>query len=78
MKQHAERHPRVEFYSGRIFSFYGRFISDKYKQWEQKEYDRVWSIYDNWKLNKDKELNDKLKNASINVLQKKLRPLFNY
>lgn len=59
-----------EYYTGRIFSFYGRFISNKYKEWEQKENDRVWAIYDYWKLNKDKELNEKLQNASFDQTDK--------
>lgn len=54
-----------EYYTGRIFSFYGGFISKLYKQWEEKESKRVWQIYDNWKAQKDCELNQKLQNASL-------------
>lgn len=54
-----------DFYSGRIFSFYGRFISERYNQFENKEKIRVWSKYNEWKQQKDIELNENLKNSSF-------------
>lgn len=38
-----------EFYTGRIFSFYGKFISEKYNQFEANEKKRVWDKYLIWK-----------------------------
>lgn len=53
-----------DYYSGRIFSDYGRFITDKYKEWEESEYRRVWANYNEWKQKRDDKLNEDLKNLS--------------
>lgn len=45
-----------EFYSGRIFSAYGRFISTKYLDWEKQESNRVWRNYSEWKVLRDEQL----------------------
>jgi hypothetical protein len=50
----------ADFYSGRIFSFYGRFISDRYEAWELKESARVWAKYGRWKQDQDKQLQSDL------------------
>lgn len=49
-----------EFYSGRIFSAYGRFISRKYLEFEHDEKIRVWRNYSEWKLLRDGELEREL------------------
>lgn len=54
-----------EFYTGRIFSAYGKFISDKYNQFEAKEKNRVWANYNKWKLKRDIELNAQLENKTV-------------
>lgn len=59
-----------DYYSGRIFSFYGRFISERYNQFENKEKVRVWSKYNEWKQQKDIELNNNLKNSSFDQSDK--------
>ena len=53
-----------EYYTGRIFSFYGAFISKLYLDWEQKEKQRVWANYNAWKQQRDKELNEELQNKT--------------
>lgn len=59
-----------EFYTGRIFSAYGKFISKKYLDFEQKEKQRVWSKYNAWKHNKDIELNTQLLNKTAEEADK--------
>lgn len=58
-----------EFYTGRIFSKYGKFISDKYNQFERKEKERVWAKYNDWKLHRDQKLNEDLQNKSAEESQ---------
>ena len=53
-----------EYYTGRIFSFYGAFISKLYLDFEAKEKQRVWAKYNAWKQQRDKELNEELQNKS--------------
>jgi len=53
-----------EYYTGRIFSFYGAFISKLYLDFEQKEKQRVWAKYNAWKQQRDKELNEELQNKT--------------
>jgi len=53
-----------EYYTGRIFSFYGAFISKGYLHFEQKEKMRVWAKYNAWKQQRDKELNEELQNKT--------------
>jgi len=53
-----------EFYTGRIFSAYGKFISDKYNAFEAKEKKRVWDEYLNWKQKRNLLLEKELKNKS--------------
>jgi hypothetical protein len=53
-----------EYYTGRIFSFYGAFISKKYLDFEHKEKQRVWANYSYWKQKRDKELNEDLQNKT--------------
>jgi Fe2+ transport system protein B len=55
-----------EFYTGRIFSAYGAFISKLYLDFEAKEKNRVWAIYNAWKQKRDKELNEELQNKTAN------------
>lgn len=54
-----------EFYSGRIFSDYGKWVSRKYNKFEIKERRRVWDEYAKWKEERDKTLNAKLENKTI-------------
>ena len=53
-----------EYYTGRIFSFYGAFISKLYLAFEAKEKQRVWANYNEWKQQRDKELNKELQNKT--------------
>ena len=53
-----------EYYTGRIFSTYGAFISKLYLDFEQKEKQRVWAKYNEWKQQRDKELNEELQNKT--------------
>jgi hypothetical protein len=53
-----------EYYTGRIFSAYGAFISKSYLHFEQKEKMRVWAKYNAWKQQRDKELNEELQNKT--------------
>jgi hypothetical protein len=55
-----------EYYSGRIFSAYGAFISKLYLDFEAKEKNRVWAKYNAWKQKRDKELNEQLQNKTAN------------
>jgi hypothetical protein len=55
-----------EYYSGRIFSAYGKFISKLYLDFESKEKKRVWAKYNAWKQKRDKELNEELQNKTPN------------
>jgi hypothetical protein len=55
-----------EYYSGRIFSAYGAFISKLYLDFEAKEKSRVWANYNAWKQKRDKELNEELQNKTAN------------
>jgi hypothetical protein len=45
-----------EFYSGRIFSAYGKWLSNKYNKFETKEHKRVYLDYENWKKERDLKL----------------------
>jgi hypothetical protein len=49
-----------EYYTGRIFSAYGKFISDKYNQFEAKEKKRVWDKYTEWKNKRNRYLEKQL------------------
>lgn len=53
-----------EYYTGRIFSAYGAFISKLYLDFEAKEKQRVWAKYNAWKQQRDKELNEELQNKT--------------
>jgi len=53
-----------EFYTGRIFSVYGRWLSDKYNNFEEKEKKRVYSVFDAWKQGMDIKLQNDLKSAA--------------
>ncbi len=53
-----------EYYTGRIFSFYGAFISKQYLHFEEKEKQRVWAKYNEWKQTRDKYLNEDLQNKT--------------
>ena len=55
-----------EYYTGRIFSAYGAFISKLYLAFEAKEKQRVWANYNAWKQQRDKELNEELQNKTAN------------
>jgi hypothetical protein len=55
-----------EYYTGRIFSAYGKFISKLYLDFESKEKSRVWANYNAWKQKRDKELNEQLQNKTAN------------
>ena len=55
-----------EYYTGRIFSAYGAFISKLYLDYEAKEKNRVWANYNKWKQKRDKELNEQLQNKIAN------------
>jgi len=55
-----------EYYTGRIFSAYGKFISKLYLYFEAKEKSRVWANYNAWKQKRDKELNEELQNKTAN------------
>lgn len=53
-----------EYYTGRIFSAYGKFISKRYLDFEQKEKNRVWANYNKWKVKRDIQLNGQLQNKT--------------
>ncbi len=53
-----------EFYSGRIFSSYGRWISYKYNDFEEREKKRVYSVFETWKHAMDIKLQNDLKTAA--------------
>ena len=55
-----------EYYTGRIFSAYGKFMSKLYLDFESKEKSRVWANYNAWKQKRDKELNEQLQNKTAN------------
>lgn len=58
-----------EFYSGRIFSDYGRFISRKYLEFEDAEHKRVWNKYGAWKQKRDEKLERELLGLTANQAQ---------
>ncbi len=58
-----------EFYTGRIFSFYGNFISKKYNEFETKEHHRVYNNYNAWKHDFDLTLQANLENKSFEETQ---------
>ena len=53
-----------EYYTGRIFSAYGAFISKRYLDFETKEKNRVWAKYNAWKIKRDVYLNGQLENKT--------------
>ena len=53
-----------EYYTGRIFSAYGKFISKRYLDFEDKEKSRVWAKYNAWKIKRDIQLKGQLKNKT--------------
>jgi hypothetical protein len=53
-----------EYYTGRIFSDYGKWISKKYLAFEEKEHSRVWADYLQWKKLADKKLSEDLENKT--------------
>lgn len=53
-----------EYYTGRIFSAYGAFISKKYLDFEAKEKTRVLAKYNEWKTKRDIYLNKQLENKT--------------
>jgi hypothetical protein len=53
-----------EYYTGRIFSSYGAFISKRYLDFETKEKNRVWAKYNAWKIKRDILLNGQLENKT--------------
>lgn len=53
-----------EYYTGRIFSAYGAFISKRYLDFETKEKNRVWAKYNAWKVKRDVYLNGQLENKT--------------
>jgi hypothetical protein len=58
-----------EYYTGRIFSAYGAFISKLYLDFEDKEKNRVWAKYNVWKIKRDIELNEELENKTAEESQ---------
>jgi len=58
-----------EYYTGRIFSAYGAFISKLYLDFEDKEKNRVWAKYNAWKIKRDIELNEELENKTAEESQ---------
>jgi len=53
-----------EYYTGRIFSAYGKFISKRYLDFEDKEKNRVWAKYNAWKIKRDIQLKGELENKT--------------
>ncbi len=53
-----------EYYTGRIFSDYGKFISKKYLDFEAKEKKRVWDNYLEWKGKRNRYLEKQLENKT--------------
>jgi hypothetical protein len=53
-----------EYYTGRIFSAYGKFISKRYLDFEDKEKNRVWAKYNVWKIKRDIQLKGQLENKT--------------
>ena len=53
-----------EYYTGRIFSAYGAFISKRYLDFETQEKNRVWAKYNAWKIKRDVYLNGQLENKT--------------
>ena len=58
-----------EFYSGRIFSAYGHWVSEKYLDFERKEKKRVWAKYSDWKDKKDDKLNQDMQEKTAEESQ---------
>ena len=53
-----------EYYTGRIFSAYGKFISKRYLDFEDKEKKRVWAKYLDWKGKRNRNLEKQLENKT--------------
>ena len=53
-----------EYYTGRIFSAYGKFISKRYLDFEDKEKKRVWAKYLDWKGKRNRILEKQLENKT--------------
>ena len=53
-----------EYYTGRIFSAYGKFISKRYLDFEDKEKKRVWDKYLHWKGKRNRILEKQLENKT--------------
>ncbi len=53
-----------EYYTGRIFSAYGKFISKRYLDFEDKEKNNVWAKYNAWKIQRDSKLKGQLENKT--------------
>jgi hypothetical protein len=53
-----------EYYTGRIFSAYGKFISKRYLDFEDKEKKRVWDKYLDWKGKRNRYLEKELENKT--------------
>ena len=53
-----------EYYTGRIFSAYGKFISKHYLDFEDKEKKRVWAKYLDWKGKRNRNLEKQLENKT--------------
>jgi hypothetical protein len=53
-----------EYYTGRIFSAYGKFISKRYLDFEDKEKNGVWAKYNAWKIQRDSKLKGQLENKT--------------
>ena len=53
-----------EYYTGRIFSAYGKFISKRYLDFEDKEKKRVWAKYLDWKGKRNRYLEKQLENKT--------------
>jgi hypothetical protein len=52
-----------EYETGRIFSAYGRFVSDNYTKHHNKETVRIYAKFDAWKAQRQERLQSDLQNA---------------
>jgi hypothetical protein len=69
--------PNGEDYQvGRIFSFWGRFVSQGYVRAWNNETNRLWAKYEAWKAKKDAELMEVLK-VAVNAERVRLTKKFN-
>ena len=58
-----------EYETGRIFSAYGRFVTDKYVNEYNTESVRIWSKYEDWKAKRDEKLYEDLEKDGADKIE---------